>query len=206
MGSSEAQKDEILLDKKTLEKIDFKVGDYIVLELPDDTLKQLKIVGIVQDASSGAGDFLAPSLAFVSMKTMLTLRQPDDLFNRAYITLSEGVDDLGYIHEAGGAIKDKLERNGTVVIRTRFSEKHKHPLADIINAVLGILMALGILIVLLSSSLIARFIFSSAISGRASSALLSPASGSDKPGPSGVDIFSRLSTGSISTRLSYPII
>ncbi len=155
-GATEADKNEILLDKRTLEKIDFEIGDYIVLELPDGTTKQLKIVGIVQDSSSSAGDFLAPSLGFVSMKTMPTLRQPDDLYNRAYVTLSEGVDDLDYIHEAGAEIKDKLERNGTDVIRTRFSEKNKYPLADIINAVLGILMALGILIVFLSSSLIAN--------------------------------------------------
>lgn len=155
-GASKADKNEILLDKRTLEKIDFAIGDFIVLELPDGTTKQLKIVGIVQDSSSSAGDFLAPSLGFISMKTMPTLRQPDDQFNRAYVTLSEGVDDLDHIHEAGAEIKDKLERNGTDVIRTRFSEKNKYPLADIINAVLGILMALGILIVFLSSSLIAN--------------------------------------------------
>lgn len=155
-GASKADKNEILLDKRTLEKIDFAIGDFIVLELPDGTTKQLKIAGIVQDSSSSAGDFLAPSLGFISMKTMPTLRQPDDQFNRAYVTLSEGVDDLDHIHEAGAEIKDKLERNGTDVIRTRFSEKNKYPLADIINAVLGILMALGILIVFLSSSLIAN--------------------------------------------------
>ncbi len=155
-GASEAKKDEILLDKRAVEKIDFEIGDYLILELSDGTTKQLKIVGIVQDSSSSAGDFLAPSLGFISMKTMSTLHQPDDQFNRAYITLSEGVDDLDYIHEAGADIKDKLERNGTDVIRTRFSEKNKYPLADIINAVLGILMALGILIVFLSSSLIAN--------------------------------------------------
>ena len=156
MGASEAKKDEILLDKRALEKFDFEIGEYIILELSDGTTKQLKIVGVVQDSSSSAGDFLAPSLGFISMKTMPTLHQPEDLFNRAYVTLSEGVDDLDYIHEAGADIKDKLERNGTDVIRTRFSEKNKYPLADIINAVLGILMALGILIVFLSSSLIAN--------------------------------------------------
>ena len=155
-GASEPKKDEILLDKRALEKFDFVIGDYIILELADGTTKQLKIVGIVQDSSSSAGDFLAPSLGFVSMKTMPTLGQPDDLFNRAYITLSTGVDDVNYIHETGADIKDKLERNGTDVVRSRFSEKHKYPLADIINAILGILMALGILIVFLSSSLIAN--------------------------------------------------
>jgi len=38
----------------------------------------------------------------------------------------------------------------------RFSKTHEHPLADTVNAILGILLALGILIVFLSSSLIAN--------------------------------------------------
>lgn len=155
-GASEAAKNEILLDKKTLEKINFQIGDTLLLELPDGTSKELKIAGIVQDSCSSAGDFLAPSLGFISMKTMPSLYQSGDLYNRAYVTLSEGVDDLDHIHEAGAEIKEKLERIGTDVIRTRFSEKNKYPLADIINAVLWILMALGVLIVLLSSSLIAN--------------------------------------------------
>jgi putative ABC transport system permease protein len=154
-GASEAKKDEILIEKKTLEKIDIRVGDDIILEVSDNTLKQLKVVGIVQDASSSAGDFLAPSLAFTSMKTMTTLREPE-LYNRAYVTLTEGVDNIFHIHEIGADVKDKLEKNGTDVIRSRFSEKHKPPLADIINAILGILLVLGILIVFLSSSLIAN--------------------------------------------------
>ena len=45
---------------------------------------------------------------------------------------------------------------GNIVIRSRFAETHKHPLADTVNAILGILLALGILIVFLSSSLIAN--------------------------------------------------
>ena len=155
-GASEPKKDEIVLEKKTLEKISINVGDYIVLELSDGTMKRIQVVGIVQDASSGAADFLSPSFGFVLMKTMPMLRQPEDLYNRSYITVSENVDDLEHIHTVGAYVKDKLEKNDTDVIRSRFSEKHKFPLTDIINAVLGILLALGILIVFLSSSLIAN--------------------------------------------------
>ncbi|HET7142913.1 MAG TPA: ABC transporter permease, partial [Anaerolineales bacterium] len=82
-------------------------------------------------------------------------RQPE-AFNRAYITVSEMQDDLSHIHEVGADVKDKLVKNGVTVTRSRFSETHKHPLTDTVNAVLGILMALGILIVFLSSSLIAN--------------------------------------------------
>jgi putative ABC transport system permease protein len=154
-GANEAKKDEILLEKDALNKLKVKVGDYLVFELGDGTLKQLKVVGIVQDASTGAGDFLAPPFAYTVMKTMPTLRQPD-LFNRAYVTVAQGQDDLTVIREVGASLKDKLDKNGTSVLRSRYSETHKHPLADTVNAILGILMALGILIVFLSSSLIAN--------------------------------------------------
>ncbi len=154
-GASEAAKNEILLEKDVLKKLNVEVGQNLSIELSDGTLKELKIVGIVQDASMGAGDFLAPSYAYILMKTLPTLRQPD-LFNRAYVTVWEGQDDMAHIREVGGDLKDKLEKNDTKVSRARFSETHKHPLADTVNAVLGILMALGILIVFLSSSLIAN--------------------------------------------------
>jgi putative ABC transport system permease protein len=154
-GVSEPQEDEILLEKEALEKINVSVGDAIIFELADGTLKSLRVAGIVQDASTGAGDFLAPSFAYISMDTLETLRQPD-LFNRVYVTVAQGQDDLEYIRSLGGSLKDKLEKNDTNVFRTRYSETHKHPLTDTLNAVLGILMALGILIVFLSSSLIAN--------------------------------------------------
>jgi hypothetical protein len=56
LGASEAGKDEIVLDKKNArEKSMLTVGDYLVFELADGTTKKLKVVGVVQDASSGAG-------------------------------------------------------------------------------------------------------------------------------------------------------
>lgn len=154
-GQVEAKKNEILIDKKALEKIDVAVGDELIFELADGSLKSLKVVGIVQDASTGAGDFLAPPFAFTTMDTMQTLKQPD-LYNRVLATVLENPDDLNHIRTIGGDLKDKLEKNGTTVTRTRVSERNKHPLSDTLNAVLGILLALGILIVFLSSSLIAN--------------------------------------------------
>ena len=154
-GAVEARKDEVLLEKDALKKLNVAVGDNLIFELSDGTLKELKVAGIVQDVSTGAGDFLAPPFAYIAMKTLPTLRQPE-LFNRAYATVSEGQDDISHIREVGVDVKDKLEKNDTAVSRTRFSETHKHPLADTVNAILGILLALGILIVFLSSSLIAN--------------------------------------------------
>lgn len=154
-GASIAKKNEVLLEKDTLKHLDVKVGDKLAFEMPDGTIKILPVAGIVQSASTGAGDFLSPPFAYVTMSTMPTLRQPE-LYNRAYAMVSEGQDDMEHIRAVGADLKDKLDKSGYPVIRTRFSETHKHPLADTVNAVLDILMALGILILFLSGSLIAN--------------------------------------------------
>jgi putative ABC transport system permease protein len=154
-GAAQAGKNEVLLEKDTVKHLDAKVGDQLAFEMPDGSIKILPITGIVQSASTGAGDFLSPPFVYVAMSTMPTLRQPE-LYNRAYAMVSEGQDDMEHIRAVGASLKDKLDKNGYPVIRTRFSETHKHPLADTINAILNILLALGILILFLSSSLIAN--------------------------------------------------
>jgi putative ABC transport system permease protein len=154
-GAREAGKNEILLEQDVLEDMDISIGDTLLVALPDGSTKSLTVVGFVKDASTSAGDFLASPLGFTVMETMQTLRQPE-LFNRAYITVTGDSNDNAHIREIGASLKEKLEKSNISVFRTRFSETNKHPLADTLNAVLGILMALGILIVLLSSSLIAN--------------------------------------------------
>lgn len=154
-GAFEAGEDEILLEEDILDDLDISIGDNLVFELSDGSTKSLRVVGFVKDASTGAGDFLAAPFAFTVMETMQTLKQPE-LFNRAFITVTGDQNDIQHIRDVASNLKEKLEKNNTTVLRLRFSESNKHPLADVINAVLGILMALGVLIVLLSSSLIAN--------------------------------------------------
>ncbi len=154
-GEVMPRKREVLLEQDALEHIDAGVGQLLEFQLPDGPTKTLPVVGIVQDTAAGAGDFLAAPYGYVGMDTLPYLGQPR-LFNRALVIASEGGDDIFHLRELGATLKEKLEKNGNIVIRTRFSQTHEHPLADTLNAILGILMALGILIVFLSSSLIAN--------------------------------------------------
>ncbi len=155
-GESVPQKREIVLEQDALNHIQgVQVGQPLEFQLPDGSIKTMPVVGIVQDTATGAGDFLAAPYAYVTLNTLQYLGQADK-FNRVYATAAGGGDDIFHVREVGAALKDKLEKNGSIVIRTRFSMTHEHPLADTVNAILGILMALGILIVFLSSSLIAN--------------------------------------------------
>ena len=154
-GQNVPRKRELLLELDALDHIDVDVGGLLEFQLPDGSTKTLPVTGIVQDTAAGAGDFLAAPYGYITMDTLQYLGQPR-LFNRAFVAVSGNGDDLPYVREVGAQLKDKLEKAGTTVVRSRFSETHKHPLADTVNAILGILMALGVLIVFLSSSLIAN--------------------------------------------------
>jgi putative ABC transport system permease protein len=154
-GASIPQKREIILEKHALDKLNVGVGGQLEIQLADGSTKILPVVGVVQDTAAGAADFLASPFGYVTMDTLPYLGQPR-LYNRVYATVSEGGDNIVHIRDVGAQLKDKLENNGNAVIRSRFSESHKHPLADTVNAILGILLALGIMILFLSGSLIAN--------------------------------------------------
>ena len=148
-------KQEVLLEEDALQRLDVRLGGILEFQLPDGSTKTLPVVGIVQDTASGAGDFLASPSAYITTDTLQYLGHPK-LYNRAYVTVSGDGDDIFYVRDVGAELKTRVEKGDVVVIRSRFSKTHEHPLADTVNAVLGILMALGILIVFLSSSLIAN--------------------------------------------------
>ncbi len=154
-GKTAPEKGEILLEQKALDKLDLEVGDELEIELPDGSLKRFPVVGIIQDPTTSADDFLASPLAFITMSTLTNLGQPAQ-FNRIYASVASGQDDIAHIRITGDELKDKIEKSGFTVLRMRFAKTHEHPMAATVNAILGILMALGVLIVFLSSSLIAN--------------------------------------------------
>ena len=154
-GDTDPSRRQVVLEKDALKQLNVKVGDQLVFELPDGTMKTMSVVGAVEDPTTGAGDFLAPPFGYISMTTLENFQEPD-LYNRIYATVSQHQDDDAYISRIAGDVKDRLVRSGIPVDRTLTSKTHEHPLASTVNAILGILMALGVLIVFLSSSLIAN--------------------------------------------------
>lgn len=154
-GQSRPQEDEILLERDILEKMTIAPGEILEIQRQDGTIKTIPVAGIVQDSSTGAIDFLAPPLSYISTDTLRLFNQPE-FFNRVYATVEKGQDNEAHIRDVFLHLKNKIEKNGYMVGRTFRSKTHEHPLEPTINAVLGILLSLGILIVFLSSSLIAN--------------------------------------------------
>lgn len=156
-GATEPLKRQILLEKKALKNLNVPLGSQLEFQLPGGTIKSMPVVGIVQDQTTAAGDFLAAPLVYITRDTLSSMLQPDT-FNRIYVTVSEGENDSEHIRQVAAAIKDKVEKANVTISRTRVSKSNEHPLAGTIQAVLSILLALGVLVLFLSGSLIANTI------------------------------------------------
>ncbi len=131
------------------------VGDDIEVQLSDGTYRVMRVAGIVKDQSTGAGDFLGSPLAYTTFDTLEWLHEPP-LYNRLWVTVADYPNDEAYIRQVSEAVTDKLEKSGRQVYRSNINLSNEHPMASLVKAVLGVLGFLGILIVFLSSSLIAN--------------------------------------------------
>lgn len=154
-GNPYPDKKEIILDQRVLDDLPVSVGDNLEMQLSDGTIKTMPMVGIVQDQATSAGDFLAPPLAFIDMDTLSALKHPQ-LYNRLFVVVKENGNEEAIIRNYASEIKDKIERNDIPVNRMHITKTDEHPMANLIKAILGILLALGVLILFLSSSLIAN--------------------------------------------------
>jgi len=155
LGDNFPKKKEILLEVKAAEELGITVGDTLEIQLNNGAIKTLPVVGIVQDPATGAGDFLASNLAYITSNSLAFLNEPE-IYNRVYATVKENGNDKEFLRQATADVKEKLEKSGSAVLRTRVGLSNEHPLASTVQAILGILLALGVLILFLSSSLIAN--------------------------------------------------
>ncbi len=155
-GEAIPGKEQILLERDVLDELKIAPGETLEIRLRDETVKEVQVAGVVLDSSTGAIDFLSPPLAYIEMDELNFYNEPD-LYNRLFATVEvAGQDDDEHIRSVMADLTEKIEKNNYYVYRSFRSLTHQHPLEPTINAVLGILMALGVLIVFLSSSLIAN--------------------------------------------------
>jgi putative ABC transport system permease protein len=147
---------EIILEHKTLASLNAAIGDSLDLELPDGTHRQLTIVGTGVDQSEIYDIILGDLRGYITVDTLEWLHQPTYL-NQLYVTVAGGnPDDKATIQHATTSVTDRLERAGLSIFRTKTALQSKHPLDSIIQALIAILIILGVLIAFLSGSLIAN--------------------------------------------------
>ncbi|MBE2222150.1 MAG: ABC transporter permease [Anaerolineae bacterium] len=142
---------ELIVREDPMNSSGLQVGDEALVQLADGTTRSMKVVGTVGDQYA-AGDFAAPPRGYATLDTAEWLGGYN-LYNRLYVQTENGHDEEA-IAAVLALVEDKIERTGGTVYQTSSNLTTEHPLESIVLAMIGVLGALGILIMLLSSSLI----------------------------------------------------
>ena len=155
MGAQVPGDNELLIEKNAFSNMKYAVGDVLKVRLAGDVTRTMPVVGIVQDEAGDSADFAANPKGYITMDTLEWLGQPRS-YNRLMATVTGDPDDLENITLVAEAIEDKLERSGRQVTRSLLGKTSEHPMAPTVEAMLSVMLALGILIMVLSGSLIAN--------------------------------------------------
>ncbi len=149
---------EVVVDLHRLNRLDAPLGGTITVERPSGKLRELKLVGVVQDVTIGAfsyggGFFNAPIEAFVTADTLELLEQPAaELLSGVYLTTNS--TNPAEIQAVAARASDHLEQNGVAVGSIITLTGADHPNGYLVTAILGVLLVLGLLVVFLSGFLI----------------------------------------------------
>jgi putative ABC transport system permease protein len=152
-GSIVPRDNEVILEHLTLEALEQNVGDELVIELEDGTRRILPVTGTCLDQTDIEELILGEYRGFITYDTLTWLHAPLNL-NQLYITVSDYPNDEAYIREIATRVTERLEKSGRIAFRTSIAMQNKHPLNSIIEALLLVLIIMGVMIVFLSGSLI----------------------------------------------------
>ncbi|MEJ2150309.1 MAG: ABC transporter permease [Chloroflexota bacterium] len=157
-GTLETNRDEILLERGSLALFDgLEVGDTLRVELPDNTKRDLRVVGVVHDIKSMSGARVRMVEMYTSFDTMQELGFSDQ-YDTLRIVTDPSLQTYPALEAAAETIIDRLERQGHEVNGYGIMLPGEHWATKLINAVVLILMLLGLVALCLSGFLVVNTI------------------------------------------------
>jgi len=144
---------EILVSHSFVNSTGYEVGDLIEIELPDGSYDYLTVAGRVSDQTNSRPDPSTNPNAFATAATLRELGLGNHK-NQLLITVEGSGTDDALIARVAEDVEDRIERYDLTVYKITESLSNKHPMYDNLIAIIGVLGALGVLITVLSSSLI----------------------------------------------------
>jgi len=143
---------EILIERAALQVIKAEVGDVVLIETPDEKRREMRIAGTAHDLAQMPAQFDNSPYGYVSFDTVEWFGEPYG-FNELHVVAQNGEDEE-FAQYVVNEVKDKAERSGFTIPISLSADPGEIPLNDILQAVLLLMGALGVLALFLSTFLI----------------------------------------------------
>ena len=155
-GSWPVKEGEAAVENYKLDDLGSGIGQNITVKTASGKEVTLKVAASIRDQSLGAGDyslvFLEPIQVYVH-EDMLRKLEMSKEWNMLRIVLDEGGKDEDTIRSQADVYAKRLEKAGYQVYSIAVRRSDAHPTVDYADAIAGILLVIGILMVFLSGSL-----------------------------------------------------
>jgi putative ABC transport system permease protein len=143
---------ELVVEDDIITNPGYPTGSVLTLELADGSRRQVRVAGYVVDRSAGLQPG-ATARGYVHHDALEWLGAGTH-YDRLVVTVSGDDNDLVRIEAVSATIEEKIAESGRQVFRVQTAQSGVHPRNDMLLTVFGILSALGLLVTLLSTSLI----------------------------------------------------
>jgi putative ABC transport system permease protein len=155
-GSTHLGNKQIILEDNTqLQTLKLAGVDRLEIELADTTSRELPVIGLAKDQTQGKNEIMGNVKGYITIDSLDWMHQPE-LYNRLYLTVENQPNNDAYIQQVADRVTDQVEKSGRVVYQTERNRSNQHPMDSIVQALLGVLFVLGILVVFLNGALISN--------------------------------------------------
>ncbi len=148
---------ELLIERAALAVLGARVGDTVLLRLPNDTERAIPVVGLAHDLTLPPARFVNRVYGYVQIGTLEWFGIPTS-YNELLITAAERADDRSHMLAVTAAVRQRIEKSGRTVYWSQVPEPGVHPFQRFIDPMALLLAALGFLALALSSLLVVNTI------------------------------------------------
>jgi putative ABC transport system permease protein len=119
-------------------------GDTLLIETPMGKQREMRMAGLVTDFAQMPATFAQMARGFVTYDTFEWLGLPRT-YSELLILVAGDRGDVEYIERVAEEVADRVERSGVTVLRTSVPPPGELPVEVVIDALIYILTALGVL-------------------------------------------------------------
>lgn len=156
-GAWPPRRKEVLIERSGLSTLGVAPGDTVTVELLDGTLRELTVTGVAHDLSRAPTLFTGIVVGFVTFDTMEWLGQSREYSQISILSAAHG-DDQAHNRQVAQAVQNKIEKSGRATLFPEVPVPDEHPINFLIDGLVLIMGALGVLVVFLSGFLVTNTI------------------------------------------------
>ena len=143
---------ELLIERAALAVIEAQIGDVILIKLPNDTQREMRIAGLAFDPAQLPAQMDGTPYGYISFDTLEWLGEPYG-FNELQVITTHPEDKV-WAQQVINRVKDKAEKSGYTIPLSMTLEPGQLPMNDILQGILLLMGFLGILSLFLSIFLV----------------------------------------------------